>query len=221
MCGRYTLRTAPADHWPAAQLDLFVPRYNIAPSQEVPVVRSRDSGRQLVMLRWGLVPSWAKIGYRMINARAETLAEKPSFRNAFKQRRCLILADGYYEWKANGKQKQPFFIHRPDNRPFAFAGLWESWRGPKDERLEKPLETCTIITTDSNELTSDIHDRMPVILQNEELEFWLDPQFQGRETLEAMLTPFPSDELTMYPVSTFVNKPINESEECVTPQKKL
>jgi putative SOS response-associated peptidase YedK len=220
MCGRYTLRTPPADFWPAEQLGLFVPRYNIAPSQEVPVVRVHRGRQELTMLRWGLVPSWAedaKIGYRMINARSESVATKPSFRAAFQQRRCLVPADGYYEWKAVGKTKQPYFIRRADDRPFMFAGLWEIWFGPPGVRRDVPLQTCTILTTDANSLTAEVHDRMPVILSSDDHAFWLDPEFQNRQHLQSMLRPFPSDTLTMYPVTTLVNKPAHEQPECIEP----
>lgn len=220
MCGRFTLRTEPAEFWPAEQLSLFQPRYNIAPTQEVPIVRRPAAEAQLSQAAWGLVPSWAddiKIGYRMINARSETVAEKPAFRDAFEKRRCLVLADGYYEWKTIGKQKQPFFIRFPDDRVFAFAGLWESWRGTKEDRRNPPLETCTIITTEANRLTADVHDRMPAILRPEEYEYWLDIDFRSQEKLQEMLRPFAADEMDLYPVSRFVNKVGNESPECVEP----
>lgn len=167
MCGRFTLRV------PAAELvEIFrllrrpdvQPRYNIAPTQPVAVVRRIDRGRELSMLRWGLVPSWAKdpkIGARMINARAETVATKPAFRTALRRRRCLVPADGFYEWaKSAGGTKQPHYITRRDGRPFAFAGLWESWDGPDGSSIE----SCTIVTTEANDLVGRIHDRMPVIL---------------------------------------------------------
>lgn len=167
MCGRFTLRT-PAKH--IAEIfglsDVFdLPhQYNIAPSQDVAAVRLNREGkkRELAMLHWGLVPFWAKdpkIGYRTINARAETLATKPSFRNAFKKRRCLIVADGFYEWQKTNGKKQPFLIHMKDDRPFAFAGLWEHWKGD-----DEVIESCTIIVTEANDLMKPIHDRMPVIL---------------------------------------------------------
>lgn len=218
MCGRFTLRTEPAEFWPAEQLSIFTARYNIAPSQPVPAIRVFQGRQQAVDLHWGLVPYWAddpKIGYRMINARSETLSEKSAFRNAFRQRRCLVLADGYYEWKTDGKKKQPFYVHMKDHRPFAFAGLWESWRGSASVKLEQPLESCTIVTTVSNELTADVHERMPAILTSEDAQLWLDPEFQGVERLTEMLRPYESDEMRMYPVSTLVNKPANDSAECI------
>ena len=218
MCGRFTLRTEPAEFWPAEQLSLFQPRYNIAPTQLAPAVRRAEAKNQPTMLRWGLVPPWSpdtKIGSRMINARGETVSEKPAFREAFKRRRCLVIADGYYEWKTSGKVKQPFYIHMSDEQPFAFAALWESWNGPPGARLETPLESCTIITTESNELTSALHDRMPVIIPSEQQAMWLDPGFSAVSALSELLRPFSSDEMAVYPVSRFVNKATNESPECL------
>ncbi len=227
MCGRYTLRTPAGLLVSRFQLPLFAdldPRFNIAPTQQVAAVRRASGGgeRELAWLQWGLVPSWAKdpaIGSRMINARGETVAEKPSFRSAFKSRRCLILADGYYEWQKTGGQKQPYFIHFPDERPFAMAGLFEQWRGGPDP-LDKlggapPLETCTIITTGANDLTRPIHDRMPVILDPADYDIWLDPANSDRRRLEPLLRPLDSDELVATPVSQYVNNPRHEGTECV------
>ncbi|MFO0898004.1 MAG: SOS response-associated peptidase [Pirellulales bacterium] len=163
MCGRFTLRQVPHEWVKQLALPIFSPRYNIAPTQQVLAIRQREGIREAVELRWGLIPSWAddpKIGNRLINARAETVATKPAFRQAYKRRRCLILADGFYEWQKQGKTKQPYFIHRPDDQPFAFAGLWEWWKGNVLE-----IASCTIITTEANELMRPLHDRMPVILQ--------------------------------------------------------
>jgi len=219
MCGRYTLRTAPAEFWPADQLALFVPRYNIAPSQPVAAVRQHDGRPQLAQLRWGLIPSWSKdekIGYRTINARAESITQKPAFRSAFQCRRCLILADGFYEWKPDGKKKQPYFIHLHKDRPFAFAGLWERWLGPHGNRLQQPIESCTIITTVPNQLTSQVHDRMPVILHPQDHASWLDPEFEDLDRLQALLKPFDADAMESYPVGSFVNKPSHDGAECVT-----
>ena len=223
MCGRFTLRTehkllveqfasaiAPDD-----QLRI---RYNVAPTQGVATLRVTESDRQLSLLHWGLIPSWAKdakIGYRMINARAETVAEKPSFRSAFKKRRCLVLSDGYYEWKKSTDckdRKQPYYIRMEDELPFAFAGLWERW-----ERGEQPLESCTIITTDANEITRNIHDRMPVILRPENYDTWLDPEFEDQDELQSMLVPYENDNLVTVPVSTTVNSPRNDVPECIKP----
>ena len=212
MCGRFTLRARLQDL--LAELDLqaaleFAPRYNIAPTQVVPIV----TGSGALFARWGLVPSWAqdaKIGNSLINARAETVAEKPAFRAAFKRRRCLVLADGFYEWQRTGSAKQPFFIHRQDDRPFAFAGLYEHWG-----RATPPLDSCTIITTTPNRLMQPIHDRMPVILPPEAYRLWLDPEFEGQEALLGMLRPCAEEGWIATPVSTLVNNPRNESPLCV------
>lgn len=219
MCGRFTLRTSPER---IAQTFLTLvpelrPRFNVAPSQPVVAVRldANQHERELVTFRWGLIPSWAddpKIGYRTINARAETVATKPSFRRAFQKRRCLIVADGFYEWKKNGRGKQPFFIHKRDDAPFAFAGLWESWRGNGET-----IESCTLIVTAANALMEPIHDRMPVILPPDCYDLWLDTDFENRPKLEAMLRPYPEDDLEAYPVSTMVNKPQNDLPQCVAP----
>ena len=215
MCGRYTL-TVPVDRL-AGEFDLdggvgeLSPNYNVAPTQSVATVLAENGGRRLEMLRWGLVPSWAddpEIGSRMINARAETAPEKPSFRSAFKRRRCLIPADGFYEWKREEGGKQPFYFHMEDGRPFAFAGLWEEWH---DE-----LRTCAILTTSPNEVAAKIHNRMPVILPREDYDAWLDPEAE-KEELVSLLRPYPGDDLETFPVSRFVNSPRNNDERCVEP----
>lgn len=220
MCGRFTLRTPAESIYeffeivePPAQLPL---RYNIAPTQPVAAVRRTAKGtRELVQLRWGLVPAWAddlKVGNRMINARAETVATKPSFRSAFKRRRCLIVADGYYEWQkpAGRGTKQPYYIHYRDDRPFAFAGLWE-----RCNKLEEPVESCTIITTESAGVSRDIHDRMPAILRPEHYELWLDPEFEGTAQLTALLGPHDDPDLIATPVRPLVNNPRHDSPECI------
>jgi putative SOS response-associated peptidase YedK len=213
MCGRFTLRAKLnllLDQF-AAELHetrTFDPRFNIAPTQEVLALRHP---RQLVALRWGLIPSWAKdakIASSTINARAETVADKPAFRSAFARRRCLVLADGYYEWLRAGQAKRPYLYEMEDRRPFAMAGLWESWQG---------IETCTVITTDANELAGKVHDRMPVILPPEEYALWLDPEFQDRGKLLSLLAPFPADEMTARPVSPFVNNARHQGEACIAP----
>jgi putative SOS response-associated peptidase YedK len=220
MCGRFNLRASPALLAEIFQLlrepDLQ-PRYNIAPTQSVAVIRPAQGGRELSMLHWGLIPSWAKdpkIGARMINARADTVATKPAFRAAFKQRRCLIPATGFYEWKklADGT-KQPYQIGLRDGQPFAFAGLWESWKGEG----EQPLESCTIITGQANALMRDVHDRMPVILDEEDYDRWLDPRQKDVAALESLLVPYPADRMRLYPISTVVNNPRNERAECIEP----
>jgi putative SOS response-associated peptidase YedK len=177
----------------------------------------------LTLLSWGLIPAWAKdpaMGRRMINARAETVAEKPAFRSAFRRRRCLIAADGYYEWRKTGKTKQPYYIRLKDERLFAFAGLWESWTGP-DHSDSQPLETCTIITTRANELSQPIHDRMPAILRESDYDLWLDPAEQDRDRLTPLLEPYDSDLMIADPVSTLVNNPRNDKPGCIEIQKEL
>lgn len=200
--------------------DPLPPRFNIAPSQPVAALREVDRavGRQMCLLRWGLIPSWSKdpsIAYKLINARSETVAEKPSFRSAFQQRRCLILADGYFEWQksAGAKKKQPYYIRRRDDQPFAFAGLWESWRDPS----ASTVETCTVLTTDANDLTRSIHPRMPVILGAEHHQRWLSAPKQAAAELQSCLCPYPSDLMTVFPVSTLVNSPKNDSPDCIVP----
>lgn len=197
-----------------------VPRYNICPTQPIVCIRQDSNGtNEVVNLRWGLVPFWAKdlkAGARMINARSETVATKPSFRSAFKRRRCLVLADGFYEWKKEGNQKQPYYISRRDDQPFCLAGLWETW---KDKSIEHALavETCTILTTEANNVMQPLHDRMPVILDKEIHDFWLDRDFSDREKLESLLVPYAADELQTFPVDKLVNRPINDTPECIVP----
>jgi len=223
MCGRFTLTVDPAElqekfgsyTFPKK----FSPRFNIAPTQPVMAIPNDDKFRADFFV-WGLIPMWAKdpsIGSRMINARGETLAEKPSFRGSLKYKRCLILADGFYEWKSieSKKTKTPYFIHMKDRQPFAFAGLWDSWNSP-DGSL---IRSCTIITTEPNELTSLVHDRMPVILHTRDYAKWLDPSPQTPDQLLPLLKPYPADVMDAYPVSTLVNKPQNDLPELVVPAK--
>jgi putative SOS response-associated peptidase YedK len=218
MCGRFTLKTRPevlAEHFELTEVPGVEPRYNIAPTQAVAVVKMtpETGGRQLSMLRWGLIPSWAddpSIGNRMINARAETVAEKPAYRSAFRLRRCLVPADGFYEWaKANGA-KQPHYFQLKDGGPFAFAGLWERWAKGKE-----PIESCTLLTTEANEVVSPVHQRVPVILEPKEYGRWLDPQRRRLEDDSALLRPFPAERMIGYPVGRFVNDPRNEDPRCV------
>jgi putative SOS response-associated peptidase YedK len=219
MCGRYTL-TVPVEilaeeFGVTGPLPEVPPSYNIAPTQEVAAVLTDDGERRLEMLRWGLIPSWADdpgIGSRMINARSETVPEKPSFRRAFRERRCLILADGFYEWKRTNDGKQPYYIRMEGGRPFAFAGLWESWRGGREE-----IRSCTILTTEANDRVSNIHHRMPVILAPEDHELWLDPDVREADPLLPLLAPYPDDVMEAYPVSRFVNRPTNDDPRCVEP----
>ena len=220
MCGRFTQTASPqviAKQFAITNPPLFTPRYNIAPSQPIAAIRiDPTTTRTLVMLRWGLIPSWAKdpkIGYQCINAKAETVAEKPSFRSAFKKRRCLVVATGFYEWQVRGRIKQPMWIGLKNKEPFAFAGLWEHWQPTVGE----PLETCTIITTEPNELMTPIHNRMPVILAPASYDQWLDPYFQEVDSLKTILRPYPSEELTAYPVSTLVNSPSHDIPQCLEP----
>jgi putative SOS response-associated peptidase YedK len=191
------------------------PRYNIAPTQTVIVV-SDDGTRNLTQMQWGLIPAWAKdpaIGNRMINARAETVATKPAFRAALRKRRCLIPADGFYGWQPIGRRKQPVYIAMKSREPFSFAGLWESWTAPDGEEIK----SCTIITTEANELLKPIHDRMPVILAKDAEAIWLDPTIQEPERLLSLLKPYPSVEMEVYPVSPKVNSPANDGPGCIQP----
>lgn len=222
MCGRFTLQT-PASGLAALfdglRFPNLIPRYNICPTQPVATIRESSPGeKQVAMLRWGLVPFWAKdlkIGARMINARSETVATKPAFRAAFKSRRCLVLADGFYEWKKDGKTKQPFYISRSDHQPFCLAGLWETWTDKSKDDNTPRIETCTILTTTANEILSPLHDRMPVFLERDQFDFWLDPEFSDRPKLESILIPCSSDFLQTHPVDTLVNKVANDSPECI------
>ncbi len=225
MCGRFTLTTTPAElteAFPDVEVpEELAPRYNIAPSQPVAVIANTEVKR-VELYRWGLIPSWAKdpaIGDRMINARAETLAEKPAFRGIFRKRRCLVLADGFYEWKQEpgARGKTPMYIRLTSRRPFAFAGLWDMWR-PEDG---DPVHTCTIVTTGPNQLMQMIHTRMPVILAPGSYGQWLDPAEQPPDRLAALLQPYPADEMTAFPVSRYVNRPQNDSPECIVPASSV
>lgn len=192
------------------------PRYNIAPSQDVAAVREVSGGRELVSLHWGLVPYWAKdvnIGYKLINARSETAHEKPSFREALHHRRCVIPASGFYEWQQQVKQKIPHYIYPHDGGLLSFAGLWESWQAPDGE----PLQSCTILTTSANELLATLHDRMPVILQLNDLDRWLDPRITDPRQLNDLLRPCPAELLSEFAVATLVNKPGFDSPDCIEP----
>ena len=221
MCGRFTLTVNPADLQETFQdftfPQQFAPRFNIAPTQPILAIPNDDQHTADFFI-WGLIPMWAKdpsIGNRMINARGETLEEKPAFRGSLKYKRCLILADGFYEWKSSAgkKVKTPFFIHMKDRKPFAFAGLWDSWNSPDGSQIK----SCTIITTQPNELTSIIHDRMPVILHPRDYAKWLDPSPQTPEQLKPLIKPFPAELMNAYPVSTLVNTPANDTPELVVP----
>ncbi|MGG4409441.1 SOS response-associated peptidase [Niallia taxi] len=195
----------------------MTPRYNIAPGQGILAVGfNKTNGRVGDFLKWGLVPSWAKepkIGYKLINARMETVDEKPSFKQAFQKRRCLIISDGFYEWKKTEEGKQPFRFVMQDKRPFAFAGLYEVWNKGKGQ----PLATCTIITTTPNDVTKDVHDRMPVILNQKDYDAWLDPNNQDLDQLKGLLKPCEADKMMKYEVSTLVNSPKNDGEALFAP----
>ena len=200
------------------EVPLLKPRFNIAPTQPVPVVRmtpqQAEPKRQFVFLHWGLVPSWAEgpaVGNRMINARAETVADKPAFRAALRRRRCLVVADGFYEWRTVGKRRQPMFIHMRDDRPLAFAGLWESWEGAD----HSSLESCTILTTEANDLVRPIHDRMPVIVAPENYGQWLDPAVQKPDPILPLLRPYPNAPMEAYAVNSLVNSPSRDDPQCV------
>jgi len=221
MCGRYVLRSSTpelARLLGIERLPETAPRYNVAPSQPVPVCRATEDGaREVVAMRWGLVPRWTKDpkqGYRMINARAETLSERPAFRAAFARRRCLVPADGFYEWQQRGARKQPHFIRMRNEAAFCFAGLWEEWDGGD---AGQHLTSCTIITTEANAFLAPIHPRMPVILGAEDHGRWLDPTVTETASVRPLLIPFASDTLTAFPVSTFVNSPRNDDSRCIAP----
>ncbi len=220
MCGRFALKAPPRsiqEHFNLPETVHLSTRYNITPSQKIAAVRLLPGKeyRQLDMLHWGLIPGWAKdmkIGYRMINARGETLAQKPSFRGAFKKRRCLIAADGFYEWQHAGETKQPFYLHLKNKSIFGFAGLWESWRSPEGT----VVESCTIITTSANELVRKIHDRMPVILAPRHYEPWLQDTTPA-ESLQQLLVPYPAEAMAAYKVGPGVNSPKNDTPQCIKP----
>ena len=222
MCGRYTLTNIQEALRVVAPFVKHIPdnipaRYNIAPTQPVAVVPNYENPK-LDFFLWGLIPSWskdAKIASRLINARGETVAEKPSFRAAFKRRRCLILADGFYEWiKMPGEtRKTPHYIQMESKDPFAFAGLWEIWHSPEGDEIR----TCTIITTTPNEMVAKLHNRMPVILDKDEYALWLDPEEKTANELGHLINPFPAVEMMHYPVSTLVNSPANDVPETIVP----
>jgi putative SOS response-associated peptidase YedK len=216
MCGRYALTSPPeviAQRFDLLWIPELEAHYNMAPSQMIPVVRDLGQGRELTLLKWGLIPSWARdsaIGVKLINARAETLADKPAFRSAYRHRHCLIPADAFYEWQPIGGRKQPHCIRMTDRAPFAMAGLWERWASPSGQ----PVETCTIITTAANTLVSALHHRMPVILAPGDYTAWLDA---GNPNAQQLLQPFPSERLTSYPVTLRVNNVKNDDAGCLAP----
>ncbi|HET8845501.1 MAG TPA: SOS response-associated peptidase [Ktedonobacteraceae bacterium] len=216
MCGRYTLITdikALAQNFGVEPALSAAPRYNIAPTQNVvSIVKENSSSPHLALMRWGLIPAWAKdetIGSRMINARAETLAEKSSFKNLLRSRRCMIVADGFYEWKAEGKSKTPMYITLADDKPFAFAGLWDLWKDSDGQEVQ----SCTIITTEPNDLMASIHNRMPAILRPGAYEDWLNPELHDNDVLSHWLTPYPNELMKARAVSKMVNNPRNDNAE--------
>jgi putative SOS response-associated peptidase YedK len=221
MCGRYSITTAPEA---LRRLFRFLnpppnlpPRYNVAPTQDAPVVRlDKQGGRELALMRWGLVPYWSKgpgHGYTMINARAETVAGKASFRGALERRRCLVPADGFFEWRKEGRQRLPYYITLADGAPFAFAGLWERWKSPAGEKLD----SFTIIVTDANPAIAPIHDRMPVILDEAGAEQWLEGKAERRDELLGLLKPLDADAVRLQRVSQHVNSPDNDDPDCIRP----
>jgi putative SOS response-associated peptidase YedK len=224
MCGRYTLtkeekRLLERYGSPPGNREAFRARFNIAPTQQALVFLFEESP-VLKNLRWGLIPFWAKdekIGSQMINARCETVAEKPAFRAAFKKRRCLVVADGFYEWIKTPGGKEPVWITRRDHEPFCFAGLWESWTNPE----RKEIRTFSIITTTPNELLSCVHTRMPVILKEKDYDQWLDPKVADQDSLTKLLRPYASGVMQFYPVNKLVNDPRNDRAECIERMREL
>ena len=217
MCGRFAQKSPAkkvSGQFKVGEVPPLAERYNVAPTQSVLALREPDE-REAVFLKWGLVPRWAKdpgIGNKLINARAETVAEKPSFREAFSRRRCLVPLDGFYEWSRRGDRKRPFYFHMRDGEPFAVAGLWERWEGGGGS-----LEICTLLTTEANGLLAPYHDRMPVIVRPEDYDLWLDADVRRPELLLPLLRPYSDDGLTAYAVSPVVNSPSNDSARCVEP----
>ncbi|MBA2621866.1 MAG: SOS response-associated peptidase [Acidobacteria bacterium] len=228
MCGRFANRVKPEQIKKEFKVSTsgalaFEPRYNIAPAQIIDAVLDGQEGRILAPLKWGLVPSWAKeaTANGMINARSETISEKPSFREAFKKRRCIIPASGFYEWQAargKGTAKQPFYFYLNGREVFGFAGLWEEWL---DKTTGELLETCTIITAQANKLLKPVHDRMPVILHREDYDEWLDKNVKDTARLEKLLLPYPADEMSSHAVSRSVNVPDTDTAELIVPLNSL
>jgi putative SOS response-associated peptidase YedK len=222
MCGRYRLsrrKQLVEEYFNTSSDEMaWTPRYNIAPTQPVPVIRQnpKEPRRELSLMRWGLIPSWAKdssISAQMINARSETAATKPAFRDPLTSRRCLVPADGFYEWKRSGKTKQPYCFEVNDGELFAFAGLWDRWKDPSGHWVK----SCSILTTTTNAVTSSVHDRMPVILDRADYDLWLDPGMKNVEVVSDLLKPYDARIMRCYPVSTRVNQVANDDVECSTP----
>jgi putative SOS response-associated peptidase YedK len=219
MCGRYTITSAPEAYrafFDYPEQPNFPARYNIAPTQPIPIVRLEEGARHFALVRWGLIPSWVKDPNDfalLLNARGESLTEKPAFRNAMKRRRCLVPADGFYEWKPMGGRKQPYYIRAKSGKPLAFAGLWETWEGPNGEEVD----TATIVTTRANRTLAPIHDRMPVIVPEEAFDLWLNCAEVDGTTASALIAPAPEDLLEAYPVSTAVNRTANDNATLLEP----
>jgi putative SOS response-associated peptidase YedK len=218
MCGRFTLHTPVSQIREAFSLEHteplgLEPRYNIAPSQQIPIIRDTETSREMVMAQWGLIPNWSKESktkYSTINARVESVAEKPTYRTPFKRRRCLIPADGFYEWKVVNGNKIPHHIRMRDGCVFAFAGLWDHWGGENDS-----IESCTIIVMPANEVMKPIHERMPAIIAPAHYDLWLDSRVTDKQEIMQYLNSAPSSQLTAYPVSTWVNSSRNDNERCI------
>jgi putative SOS response-associated peptidase YedK len=221
MCGRYAITTAPEairQLFRYLEQPNFPPRYNVAPTQAVPIVRMTEGKRQFSLVRWGLIPAWVKDPRAfslVINARGESVLDKPAFRNAMKRRRCLFPADGFYEWKREGEKKQPYFVRLKSGQPMAFAGLWESWMGPNGEEME----TAAIVTTTASRSISHIHDRMPVILAPEAFDFWLDPNVDG-EMAASVIAPARDALIEAYQVSSAVNRTANDTPSLIEPLRE-
>lgn len=221
MCGRFILSSPVSTvtkHFgvPSATLIDHAPQYNIPPSSQILVVRENARQSELTAMRWGLIPSWAKtasISNKLSNARAETVESKPAFRSAFKHRRCLIPADGFYEWRKLADRKQPYFIHLLNDALFGFAGLWESWHDPDAGEVQ----SCTIITTEANAVMAPLHNRMPVIVDPADYDLWLSNEQFDMAELKRLLQPYPADEMAVYPVSSAVNSPRNQGSHLITP----
>ncbi len=219
MCGRYAITTAPeAMRRLFAYLEQpnFPARYNVAPTQPIPIVRMVEGRRQFMLVRWGLLPAWVKDPKTftlLINARGESVNEKPAFRSAMKYRRCLIPADGFFEWKPEGKTKHPYFVHMKDDAPFAFAGLWENWMGPNGEEIE----SATIVTTDASPSIAHIHHRMPVMLQPEQFEMWLDTRNADPQIAAEMFRPVPDEKIAAHEISARINRVVNDTPYLLEP----
>jgi putative SOS response-associated peptidase YedK len=224
MCGRFTLHTPESRLREAFNLEQseplgLIPRYNIAPSQPVPIIRDTDTSREMVMAKWGLIPHWSKESktrYSTINARIESVAEKPAYRTPFKRKRCLIPADGFYEWKVVDGHKVPHYIRMRDGDVFAFAGLWDRWEGGGES-----LESCSIIVIPANDVMKPLHERMPAIIATAHQDRWLDPRVTDKTGIMGYLNSSPSDQLVTYPISPWVNSPRHDDERCIEPSENI